>query len=64
MRATQRLYLTADRRVVLHGDLEAATLLCGVGAEIPDGYSEPTPEKVEPEHTPKASATQTAKRRR
>lgn len=39
--ASQRLYLTADDRVVSHGDPDAAFLLCAAGAEIPDGYSEP-----------------------
>lgn len=40
-KASQRLYRTADDRVVLEGDPDAAFLLCGEGDEIPKGYSEP-----------------------
>ena len=62
-RATQRLYLTASGDVVLHGDPLAVSLLCGVGSEIPAGFSEPTAEKVEHVPTEKVEADHTPKRR-
>lgn len=67
--ATQRLYRTADDRVVFEGDPDAAFLLCGAGAEIPDGYDEPAveaepePEKVTAEHAAKPVEPKTRKRR-
>ena len=40
MISTERLYLTLDgRRVVDHGNRDAAFLLVSVGAEIPKGYT-------------------------
>lgn len=39
--ASQRLYRTADDRVVVEGDPDAAFLLAAEGDEIPDGYAEP-----------------------
>ena len=54
--ATQRLYLTVDGEVVLHGDPAGVSLLVAVGQEISDGYAEPG---AEPE--PEAEVKQVAK---
>lgn len=50
--ATRRLYRTADDRVVFEGDTDAAFLLCPEGAEIPEGFEEPTEPTEEPEVKP------------
>jgi len=39
--ATERLYRTADGRVVAEGDPDAAFLLAAVGQPIPDGIEVP-----------------------
>jgi hypothetical protein len=39
--AKQRLYRTADDRVVFEGDPNAAFLLAAEGDEIPEGYTAP-----------------------
>mgnify|MGYP000871491133 CR=1 FL=1 len=39
--ATERLYRTADGRVVAEGDPDAAFLLAAVGQPIPDGIDVP-----------------------
>ena len=68
--ASQRLYVTADDEVVVEGDPDAAFLLCAVGDEIPDGYSEPAaPKQAEPpankaEAAPANKAAPAASRRK
>lgn len=44
--ATERLYRTADGRVVREGDPEAAFLLAAPGHLIPDGYELPADKAV------------------
>ena len=47
MIATERLFLTADDRVVSEGDPDAAFLLCIPGEEIPEGIATPKPLAIE-----------------
>lgn len=54
--AKERLYLTADDKVVPEGDPAAAFLLCTEGEEIPEGYSAPAA-KAAPKAENKKAAT-------
>lgn len=54
--AKERLYRTADDRVVVETDPDAAFLLVNEGEEIPEGFSAPRSKQADPPANKAAAA--------